>query len=198
MTKDELRKMRNQTIKSLNDITGILGLDEMYIDELEKELEDAKKVQVVEHFEAYGQCRDSRRITELEQENAELIHENAKLVTVIDKSKSYGISPLNYLIIKNLDNQLTKAKEIIKELSKSLFLAKGIVRDLIDDTVDFKESKERATYCYEQENFDTYKKAEQFLRETDIDNAIQKANEGLNLDKIAEEIEQDIKEQNNS
>jgi len=41
-------------------------------------------------------------------------------------------------------------------------------------------------------------KAEQFLRETDIDNAIQKANEGLNLDKIAEKIEQDIKEQSNS
>lgn len=62
-------------------------------------------------------------------------------------------------------SQLTKAKEIIKELSKSLFLAKGIVRDLIDDTVDFKESKERAIYCYEQEKFDTYKKAEQFLKE---------------------------------
>ena len=37
--------------------------------------------------------------------------------------------------------------------------------------------------------------AEQFLRETDIDDAIQKANRGLNLDKITEEIEQDIKEQ---
>lgn len=61
--------------------------------------------------------------------------------------------------------QLTKAKEIIEELSKSLFLAKGIVRDLIDDTVDFKESKERAIYCYEQESFDTYKEAVQFLKE---------------------------------
>ena len=42
------------------------------IAELEKELEQAKKVQVVEHFEAYGQCRDSRRIASLEAENAEL------------------------------------------------------------------------------------------------------------------------------
>lgn len=42
------------------------------IAELEKELEQAKKVQVVEHFEAYGQCRDSRRIASLETENAEL------------------------------------------------------------------------------------------------------------------------------
>lgn len=42
---------------------------------------------------------------------------------------------------KSKEQQLTKAKEIIEELSKSLFLAKGIIRDLIDDTVDFKESK---------------------------------------------------------
>ena len=45
---------------------------EKRIAELEKELEQAKKVQVVEHFEAYGQCRDSRKIAGLEQENAEL------------------------------------------------------------------------------------------------------------------------------
>ena len=33
--------------------------------ELRKELKQAEKVKVVEHFEAYGQCRDSRRIAEL-------------------------------------------------------------------------------------------------------------------------------------
>lgn len=65
------------------------------------------------------------------------------------------------------DDQLTKAKEIIEELSKSLFLAKGLVRDLIDDTVDFKESKERAVYCYKQEKLDAYKEAEQFLSEVE-------------------------------
>ena len=48
------------------------------IAELEKELEQAKKVQVVEHFEAYGQCRDSRRIAGLEKENAELKEQNYK------------------------------------------------------------------------------------------------------------------------
>jgi hypothetical protein len=64
-----------------------------------------------------------------------------------------------------LKKRFTQSKEIIDELSKSLFLAKGIVKDLIDDTVDFKESKERAMYCYEQEKFDTYKQAEQFLKE---------------------------------
>ena len=45
---------------------------DLKIKELEKELADAKKVQVVEHFEAYGQCRDSRRIAELEVQNKEL------------------------------------------------------------------------------------------------------------------------------
>jgi hypothetical protein len=45
---------------------------EKRIEELEKELADAKEVQVIEHFEAYGQCRDSRRIADLERENAEL------------------------------------------------------------------------------------------------------------------------------
>lgn len=36
------------------------------VKKLKEELEQAKKVKVVEHFEAYGQCRDSRRIAELE------------------------------------------------------------------------------------------------------------------------------------
>ena len=76
MNKEELREKRNRTIESLNDIKAMFGLDELYIDELEKELADAKKVQVVEHFEAYGQCRDSRRIAELEQEKAGLKAKN--------------------------------------------------------------------------------------------------------------------------
>ena len=64
-----------------------------------------------------------------------------------------------------LINQLTEAKKIIRELSKSLFLAKGLIRDLCDDTVDFIESKERALYCYNQKHLDSYKKAEDFLKE---------------------------------
>lgn len=63
------------------------------------------------------------------------------------------------------EKRIAEAKAIIEKLSKSLFLAKGIMRDLIDDTVDFKESKERAIYCYEQEEFDAYKEAERFLKE---------------------------------
>ena len=91
------------------------------------------------------------RIANLEKENAELQETVIKMNNVI--TKTFG--------------NLTKAKELIDSLSKSLFVAKGIVRDLIDDTVDFKESKERATYCYEQKKFDTYKEAEQFLSEVE-------------------------------
>lgn len=42
------------------------------IEELKRELEQAEKVKVVEHFEAYGQCRDSRRIAELESQIEEM------------------------------------------------------------------------------------------------------------------------------
>lgn len=37
-------------------------------------------------------------------------------------------------------------------------------------------------------------KAEQFLKDCDIDNAIQQANKGLDFDKIADEMEQDLKD----
>ena len=48
-------------------------------------------------------------------ENAvvDLTRENAELNNFIMQSKKDGISPINALIIKNLGNQLTKAKEII-------------------------------------------------------------------------------------
>lgn len=73
---------------------------------------------------------------------------------------------------KNADtyyDQLTKAKGIIKNLMYTP-----------DECIAW---------------YDLCDKAKQFLRETDIDNAIQKANEGLDLDKIADEVEQDIKKQ---
>lgn len=39
-----------------------------------------------------------------------------------------------------------------------------------------------------------FHKVEQFLRDSDIDGAIQQANEGLNFDRIADEMEQDLKD----
>ena len=97
---------------------------------------------------------------ELEKENAEL-KKRLKEHEIVGNTQFWE----NVWLWKTKAEQLTKAKEIIEELSKSLFLAKGIIRDLIDDTVDFKESKERAIYCYEQEKFDIYKEAVQFLKD---------------------------------
>lgn len=51
---------------------------------------------------------------------ADFEKENAELKNFIMQSKKDGISPINALIIKNLGNQLTKAKEIIKELYEGL------------------------------------------------------------------------------
>ena len=47
---------------------------------------------------------------------ATLEKENAELNNFIMQSKKDGISPINALIIKNLGNQLTKAKDHIKKL----------------------------------------------------------------------------------
>lgn len=105
-------------------------------------------------------------VEKLEKENAELKADYGVLsCSVGDFDKLQDKLEEEQRRNNGLSDSLTKAKEIIEELSKSLFLAKGIVRDLIDDTVDFKESKERAIYCYKQEKFDTYKEAVQFLKE---------------------------------
>lgn len=62
----EIYKKMADLDTALEDCTESLTDARIKIKELEKELEQAKKVQVVEHFEAYGQCRDSRRIASLE------------------------------------------------------------------------------------------------------------------------------------
>ena len=77
----------------------------------------------------------------------------------LDCAKDFG-EQVDELATKN-----EQAKKIIEELSKSLFLAKGLIRDLCDDTVVFEESKERALYCFKQGHLDGYKQAEQFLKE---------------------------------
>ena len=43
MTKEEISEKRGRAIKSLNDVGAILSLDEMYIDELEKENAELKQ-----------------------------------------------------------------------------------------------------------------------------------------------------------
>ena len=75
--------------------------------------EAGQKGKVVEHFEAYGQCRDSRRIATLEKENAELKEDNGKLNRKVEILKEELLNPKDKCYSKDKD-QLTKAKEIIK------------------------------------------------------------------------------------
>ena len=44
----------------------------VYLEDLKKAFEAGQEGKVVEHFEAYGQCRDSRRIAELEAQIEEM------------------------------------------------------------------------------------------------------------------------------
>ncbi|MBO7518628.1 MAG: hypothetical protein J6T31_05910 [Methanobrevibacter sp.] len=73
MTKEELSKKRNRAIESLNDVGAILGLDEMYIDELEQEntelKEKAKELLNGCIFKARGNVNPSwsELITDIEQ-----------------------------------------------------------------------------------------------------------------------------------
>lgn len=77
MTKEECEVETSKAIMEMRN-----RIEEL---EQEKENEQAKKVQVVEHFEAYGQCRDSRRIASLEKENIELKEQIEKMKDCLNK-----------------------------------------------------------------------------------------------------------------
>lgn len=124
---------------------------------------------LVELILSFTEPKD-KQIAELKKKNAELIGEADSVLN----NWCRGDDPCPHL--KKRDDQLTKAKDHIKKLLDCLK----------QDTNDPQTNYYICKYMTE---------AEQFLRDTDVDNAIKKANEGLNLDKIAEEVEQDIKEQ---
>ena len=111
--KDIYKKMADLDT-ALEDCTESLTDARIKIKELEKELEQAKKVQVVEHFEAYGQCRDSRRIAGLETENAELKDKlkNLESVAEVRLANWQKYEKEN----KELKEQNNKAKEIVRGL----------------------------------------------------------------------------------
>ena len=130
------------------------------------ELKQAKKGKVVEHFEAYGQCRDSRRIAELEQKLEqtekdladyqfnypnikELEKENAELRIFKEKCK-FNVSD----ICKDIEteNQLTKAKEFLREI------------------IDTPVFNQMGGELYENEGYtELVAEAEQFLKESEVE-----------------------------
>ena len=104
-------KLLNSDIEKHNKIVSL----EAQTKELQEELEQAKKVQVVEHFEAYGQCRDSRRIAELENKNTELQEKNCRLEEQISKWKE------DYICLENLkDNQIAELQAHNEKLTRHL------------------------------------------------------------------------------
>ena len=113
----------------------------------------AKEGKVVECFEAYGQCRDSRRIAELEAENERLtvsyetlkLHDEEEIGML--KSENAELKEQNRKLLESCEGatmmyeHLTKAKELLKD-----FLLMAKVEHLKD-------------------RYETVEEAEQFLKE---------------------------------
>lgn len=66
---------------------------------------------VVEHFEAYGQCRDSRRIASLEAENEKLKEQNIKFQKIVTEDFIKDVS-----VSMEYADKLEQAKELIRQL----------------------------------------------------------------------------------
>ena len=86
--------------------------------------------------------------------------------------------------LANVDYQLEGRDLEIADLEKENAELKELIKNIIRVTWG-----EGWNY-----SLDWKVKAEQFLKDCDIDNAIQQANKGLDFDKIADEMEQDLKD----
>ena len=96
---------------------------ESEIEELKKKLEQAKKVKVVEHFEAYGQCRDSRRIANLEAQIEKMKDcSNCKYLYIQDNADLEGTrtDPCLSCRSHNMWNLNFKGVSMTEELSTGL------------------------------------------------------------------------------
>ena len=89
----------------------------VYLEDLKKAYEAGQKDKVVEHFEAYGQCRDSRRIASLEAENERLtvsyetlkLHDEEEIGML--KSKNAELKKQNKILSKALNLYINWADE---------------------------------------------------------------------------------------
>jgi len=124
---------------------------------------------------------DNKRIEKDKEEDKEAMEYDLIPLNNIGKTETVKVSNQAYVNKQCNENaelkaKLTKAKEIIKALLKHT----------------------HGQNLNTQNDFDLYlgriKEAKQFLKECDIYEAIQQANEDLDFDKIADEIEQDLTE----
>ena len=165
MSKEELEKEAEEN-------SFRYTLDKPWVCEVERK-------QIMAHFEkgylAGAEPRE-KRIADLEETIANLkeqVQSQVEATIELDKENAELKSEKGCETCTKFDEvKLTKATALLKKFIET------------SNPIYFEEDRQKVKV-----------EAEQFLRETDIDNAIQKANEGLDLGKIAEEVEQDIKEQ---
>ena len=127
MTKEELIKNQFPNDEFLQSAVSLIV--DKCVAELEQKLEQTEKDLADYQF-------NYPTINELEKENAELNN-------FIIQSKKDGISPINALIIKNLGNQLTKAKEIIKKYYKYNPSCEYFYEDIDKEAEQFLEEVEK-------------------------------------------------------
>ena len=150
MNKEELREKRNRTIETLDDIKAVLGLDELYIDELEKACDETQKLldkQIeatykldkenaeLKHQLAHRNCLDcSNHSSKLRMRNLDLEKENAELKKQLEHRNCVDCSNHGSNI------KLTKAKELLKEFvhhykDKTIYIEN--MQDLLEQVVRF-------------------------------------------------------------
>ena len=93
------------------------------IEKLEKEnaeLKQAKEGKVVEHFEAYGQCRDSKRIAELEAQIERMKSCKEEIIKALKESFDYQWLPAHngkakFIYLQTVIDIVNEKFEEIKE-----------------------------------------------------------------------------------
>ena len=111
MTKEELREKRKRVHESLNDVKAILGLDEMYIDELEAKNKELKADNDARKF---AMAMSEKVEKQLREENEELKETVTKMNNVITETFS-NLSKAKEIITELLKYTDTEAVEMIKE-----------------------------------------------------------------------------------
>lgn len=161
----ELKGIHAKTFQNLDVIKDVLKLDEEKIAELEKENAELNAKIYGGGYEAVIMKKDADII---------LLEHLLKEQKELHKSVCDQLTHTH----RNLGNQLTKAKEIIEKL----------LEEEKNNMYWEMNGSDKSSY------YEVRKQAEQFLKDCDIDNAIQQANKGLDFDKIADEMEQDLKD----
>lgn len=136
-----------------------------------------------------------KNLAELKTENNKLLDViNNQDVKIADLEKNYKDSLVACGVLKKKVELLAQPSPLESMQDTLITTQKVAYEKQNEQLTKAKEILKMIVNYYPCYNKTITEQAEQFLRETDIDNAIQKANEGLDLDKIADEVEQDLNE----